>query len=134
LNYLKRQTKRLWLILLFLTPTLPLLSEESQISPQHHHGQELISLNDCLIIANEEIAILTDEAKDALVKAVMEAVANERKDLLPIIAGLEEEVAQWKAEAMPSFWDEHGLAVAGVSLVMGSIVTSILFSFLQEKV
>lgn len=132
MHYLRRQRKKLLLILMLITS--PLSSEESQISPQHHHGQELISLNDCLIIANEEIAILTDEAKDALVKAVMEAVANERKDLLPIIAGLEEEVAQWKSEAMPSFWDEHGLAVAGVSLVIGSIVTSILFSFLQEKV
>tara|TARA_R100001082_G_scaffold105032_1_gene76855 strand:- start:3673 stop:4008 length:336 start_codon:yes stop_codon:yes gene_type:complete len=111
---------------------MPLLSEGRQTSTQPLHEPELISLDECVLIAHDEIATLTEEAKEALVKAVTEAVANERRELLPIIAGLEEEAAQWKAEATPSFWDEHGLAVAGVSLVVGSILTSVLFSVIPE--
>lgn len=130
MNYLRRKTKRLLAILMLITS--PLLSEERQTSTQPLHVPELISLDDCLLIAHDEIATLTEEAKEALVKAVTEAVANERRELLPIIAGLEEEAAQWKVEATPSFWDEHGLAVAGVSLVVGSILTSVLFSVIPE--
>ena len=130
MHYLRRQRKKLLLILMLIT--MPLLSEERQTSTQPLHEPELISLDECVLIAHDEIATLTEEAKEALVKAVTEAVANERRELLPIIAGLEEEAAQWKAEATPSFWDEHGLAVAGVSLVVGSILTSVLFSVIPE--
>jgi len=130
LHYLRRQRKKLLLILMLIT--MPLLSEGRQTSTQPLHEPELISLDECVLIAHDEIATLTEEAKEALVKAVTEAVANERRELLPIIAGLEEEAAQWKAEATPSFWDEHGLAVAGVSLVVGSILTSVLFSVIPE--
>lgn len=113
--------------------TMPLLSEESKTSTQHLHVQELISLDDCLIIANDEISAIADQAKDALVRAVTEAVANERKDLLPIIAGLEEEVLQWKAEAnKKSFWDEYGLAIAGGSLIAGGLAAVIMAGIFPE--
>ena len=113
--------------------TMPLLSEESQTSTQPLHVPELISLDDCLLIAHDEIATLTEEAKEALVRAVTEAVANERRELLPVIAGLEEEVAQWKAEAIKkSFWDEYGLAVAGGSLIAGSLVAVIMAGIFPE--
>ena len=131
MNYLRRQTKKLLVTLLLIT--MPLLSEESQTSTQPLHVPELISLDDCLLIAHDEIATLTEEAKEALVKAVTEAVANERRELLPIIAGLEEEVAQWKAEAIKkSFWDEYGLAVAGGSLIAGSLVAVIMAGIFPE--
>ena len=131
MNYLKRQTKKLLVTLLLIT--MPLLSEESQTSTQPLHVPELISLDDCLLIAHDEIATLTEEAKEALVRAVTEAVANERRELLPVIAGLEEEVAQWKAEAIKkSFWDEYGLAVAGGSLIAGSLVAVIMAGIFPE--
>ena len=131
MNYLRRQTKKLLVTLLLIT--MPLLSEESQTSTQPLHVPELISLDDCLLIAHDEIATLTEEAKDALVRAVTEAVANERRELLPVIAGLEEEVAQWKAEAIKkSFWDEYGLAVAGGSLIAGSLVAVIMAGIFPE--
>ncbi len=131
MNYLRRQTKKLLVTLLLIT--MPLLSEESQTSTQPLHVPELISLDDCLLIAHDEIATLTEEAKEALVRAVTEAVANERRELLPVIAGLEEEVAQWKAEAIKkSFWDEYGLAVAGGSLIAGSLVAVIMAGIFPE--
>ena len=131
MHYLKRQTKKLLVTLLLIT--MPLLSEESQTSTQPLHVPELISLDDCLLIAHDEIATLTEEAKEALVRAVTEAVANERRELLPVIAGLEEEVAQWKAEAIKkSFWDEYGLAVAGGSLIAGSLVAVIMAGIFPE--
>ena len=131
MNYLRRQTKKLLVTLLLIT--MPLLSEESQTSTQPLHVPELISLDDCLLIAHDEIATLTQEAKEALVRAVTEAVANERRELLPVIAGLEEEVAQWKAEAIKkSFWDEYGLAVAGGSLIAGSLVAVIMAGIFPE--
>jgi hypothetical protein len=68
-----------------------------------------------------------------MVRAVTEAVANERRDLLPTIAGLEEEIKLWKEVANEkAFWKDHGLTVAGISLVVGSIITSILFSTIPE--
>ena len=131
MNYLRRQTKKLLMTLMLIT--MPLLSEESQTSTQPLHVPELISLDDCLLIAHDEIATLTEEAKEALVRAVTEAVANERRELLPVIAGLEEEVAQWKAEAIKkSFWDEYGLAVAGGSLIAGSLVAVIMAGIFPE--
>lgn len=131
MNYLRRQTKKLLVTLLLIT--MPLLSEESQTSTQPLHVPELISLDDCLLIAHDEIATLTEEAKEALVRAVTEAVASERRELLPVIAGLEEEVAQWKAEAIKkSFWDEYGLAVAGGSLIAGSLVAVIMAGIFPE--
>ena len=131
MNYLRRQTKKLLVTLLLIT--MPLVSEESQTSTQPLHVPELISLDDCLLIAHDEIATLTEEAKEALVRAVTEAVANERRELLPVIAGLEEEVAQWKAEAIKkSFWDEYGLAVAGGSLIAGSLVAVIMAGIFPE--
>ena len=131
MNYLRRQTKKLLVTLLLIT--MPLLSEESQTSTQPLHVPELISLDDCLLIAHDEIATLTEEAKEALVRAVTEAVANERRELLPVIAGVEEEVAQWKAEAIKkSFWDEYGLAVAGGSLIAGSLVAVIMAGIFPE--
>ena len=131
MNYLRRQTKKLLVTLLLIT--MPLVSEESQTSTQPLHVPELISLDDCLLIAHDEIATLTEEAKEALVRAVTEAVASERRELLPVIAGLEEEVAQWKAEAIKkSFWDEYGLAVAGGSLIAGSLVAVIMAGIFPE--
>lgn len=131
MHYLRRQTKKLLVTLLLIT--MPLLSEESQTSTQPLHVPELISLDDCLLIAHDEIATLTEEAKEALVRAVTEAVANERRELLPVIAGLEEEVVQWKAEAIKkSFWDEYGLAVAGGSLIAGSLVAVIMAGIFPE--
>ena len=113
--------------------TMPLLSEESQTSTLPLHVPDLISVDECVLIAHDEVATVVEEAKEALVRAVTEAVANERRDLLPVIASLEEEVAQWKAEAVKkSFWDQHGLAVAGGSLVAGSVIALILSGLLPE--
>lgn len=131
MNYLRRQTKKLLMTLMLIT--MPLLSEESQTSTQPLHVPDLISVDECVLIAHDEVATVVEEAKEALVRAVTEAVANERRDLLPVIASLEEEVAQWKSEAIKqSFWDQHGLAVAGGSLVAGSVIALILSGLLPE--
>ena len=131
MNYLRRQTKKLLMTLMLITS--PLLSEESQTSTLPLHVPDLISVDECVLIAHDEVATVVEEAKEALVRAVTEAVANERRDLLPVIASLEEEVAQWKAEAAKkSFWDEYGLAMAGGGLVAGSVVALILSGLLPE--
>ena len=130
--YPKRLTRK-WLMLLFLlTSIVPLFSEDSQISTPPHHGQETISLDDCILIAHDEIATLAQEAKQALALAVQEAVATEQRNFLPVVAGLEAEVEAWKIEAVPSFWDQYGLAIAGGSLIAGRVAALILAAVIPK--
>ena len=133
MNYLRRLTKK-WLMLLFLlTPIVLLFSDDSQTSTPPHHEQEIISLDDCILIAHYEIATLAQEAKQALALSVQEAVATEQRHFLPIVAGLETEVAEWQDEARrSSFWDQYGLAIAGGGFVLGAITALVLATVIPE--
>ena len=133
MNYPKRLIKRLLISLLLLVTIGTLSSEDSLTSTQPQHEQETISLDDCILIAHEEIATLTVEAKEALRLAVTEAVATEQRYFLPIVAGLQVEVDGWKTEASrQSFWDEYGLSMMGGGFVLGGITALILATVIPK--
>jgi len=133
MNYLRKLTKKWLTILLLIVPIGLLYSDDSETSTTPHHEPEIILLDDCLLIANEEIATLTVEAKEALRLAVTEAVATEQRHFLPIVAGLETEVEGWKTEAgRQSFWDEYGLAMIGGGFVIGGITALVLATVIPK--
>lgn len=133
MNYPRKLIKRLLISLLLLTPIMLLFSDDSQTSTPPQHEQETISLDDCILIAHEEIATLTVEAKEALRLAVTEAVATEQRYFLPIVAGLQVEVDDWKTEASrQSFWDEYGLSMMGGGFVLGGITALILATVIPK--
>ena len=79
--------KRLQAIVTLLIFIAVISQSQNQHSTTQEIEQEMISVNDCFSIAEEEIIQLIAETKIELEAAVNHAIATERKYYEPILAG-----------------------------------------------